>query len=324
MIRPNQLFIFFSGFVLSFIGVTKTFAQTNSKASYSQQLQLIVDNDAYFFTDYDRYYSSGIFATYSMATAKPLLKQWVTDFSKASYDFRFSHYMYTAKNILWKSLDQLDRPYAGMANLGVQLNYFYPKSAFFVGIDLGWLGPAIKTAELQSWWHERLNIRLPRGWEHQISNTPVLIFQPEYYRQLAGSEKLDVVSRSGFAAGTVFNKVFQEAIIRFGRPRPMDQTQLTNSLIGKGANNHNKYIEWYLFAALQGTYVLHNTTIDGNFIGPASAYTEESAPFVWQQSYGFALAGKVADFELAFKLNSQEVAGAEQHRYMRVKVSYRF
>ena len=308
-----------------FIGATKTSAQAdNSNPFYTQQLQLVVDNDAYFFTDYDRYYSSGIFATYSRVAAKPLLKQWAADFSRAGYDFRFSHYMYTPKNILWRSLDQLDRPYAGMATLGVQLNYFYPRSAFFAGIDIGWLGPAIKTAELQSWWHEMLNIRLPRGWEHQINNTPVLIIHPEYYRQLTGSKKLDLVSRTGFAAGTVFNNIFQEGIIRFGRPGPIDQTQLTNSLLGVGANDQNKYVEWYLFASLQGTFVLHNTTIDGNFVGSASTYTEQSAPFVWQQSYGFVVAGKAADFELAFKLNSPEVAGAERHRYMRAKVSYRF
>ncbi len=300
-------------------------AQEAAMRAGDRQVQLVVDNDAYFFTDYDRYYSSGIFASYSQLISQPVFfKSLAEKAKKLTGDLRFSHYMYTPKNILWRTLDQLDRPYAGMMTAGGSLNFYFNKSALLLGADMGWLGPGTKTGELQVWWHKMLDIRLPRGWEYQINNTPVIILQPEYLQRLVHYQKMDLVSRSGLAAGTVFNKVFQEVTVRYGRPGALHQSQIANSLPGTTAQSGGKYAEWYLFASMQANYVVHNATIDGNFVGPKSLYTEASVPFVWQQTFGVMVAGKSADFELSFKINTKEVAGAEQHRYMRAKVSYRF
>jgi hypothetical protein len=301
---------------------SRLIAQTPDHLPFSRQLQVIVDNDAYFFTSYDRYYSSGIFASYSVLRdnlpfSKPDKEH------KLFYDIVFSHYIYTPKNILWDKLDQLDRPYAGMATLGVRLNYLRPSSGFTVKADVGWLGPAIKTAELMRWWHGSLGIRLPRGWDYQINNTPVLMVAPSYLKRRAFSEKLDVVSTTAMSVGTVLNQLSQEVALRYGLPGGLNQSHLTNSLLNAGKANGG-VVEWYLLASWQGSYVLYNATIDGNFIGPESMYTESSEKVVLRQTYGALLAYKKADFELSFKTTSREVKGAENHRYMRARISYRF
>jgi lipid A 3-O-deacylase len=287
-----------------------------------RQVQLTVDNDAYFFTSYDRYYSSGIFGSYS-SLRSGLPFSLPKEGSVYSSDIVFSHYIYTPKNILWDKLDQLDRPYAGMATLGVQLNYLRPSSAFAMKADVGWLGPAIKTAELMRWWHGSLGIRLPRGWDYQINNTPVLTLAPSYLKQWVISEKLDVVSSTSMSAGTVLNQVSQGVSVRYGLPGSLSKSHLTNSLLS-AAKGSGKLIEWYLVSTWQGSYVLYNATIDGNFIGSESIYHESSEKAVLRQTYGAVLAYKKADFELSFKTTSREVKGAEKHRYMRAKISYRF
>lgn len=318
MRTPN---LFFKFFPLVFWLLLDTQLLLAERTDATRQLQLTVDNDAYFFTDYDRYYSSGVFASYSYLVQRPFLWKGVaTKEAKFSADFRLSHYMYTPKNILWRNLDQLDRPYAGMVTAGAGFNYLFPSSAVSAGIELGWLGPATKTAELQTWWHERLNIRLPRGWEYQVNNTPVIQLQPEYYRRLPLGKSADLVAHTLVSAGTVLNRLQQGVVFRYGKPGALNQSHLTNSLLGAGG----KFREWYLFASFHGSWVLYNATIDGNFIGERSAYTEVSAPFVGLQTYGVVFAGEAADFELVFKRNSREVIGAEPHRYMRAKVTYRF
>ena len=287
----------------------------------SRQLQLTVDNDAYFFTSYDRYYSSGIFASYSRLIEKPYFNLSQDD-GKYTVDYWFSHYIFTPKNILWDQLEVLDRPYAGMATLGIQLNYLYENAAFSLKADVGWLGPATQTGELMLWWHKTLRIRQPRGWDYQINNTPVVVLSPQYLRRLLASKNVDIISVSGFDAGTVFNRLSQEMAVRVGRPGKLNQSHFTNSLFG-ASKGDSKLAEWYLLASLEGGFVLYDATIDGNFIGSESPYVEQSEKWVLRHTYGLVLAGERADFELSYKVTSREVVGAEQHRYMRCKISYR-
>ncbi len=325
--RKTRLIFFFLGCSIILLGdLTSLRAQVSDKGTQPKQLQLIVDNDAYFFTSYDRYYSSGIFASYS-ASAQKLPFQNTGSAGNAptrlSYDLTFSHYIYTPKDILWDRLDELDRPYAGMATLGLRLNYFKPSAAFSLKADAGWLGPAIKTGELMRWWHKSLRIRQPRGWEYQINNTPVLILSPEYKKQWPIVEKLDFISSSAIVVGTVLNQASQQFAFRYGSLNGLNQSHFTNSLMGI-KRQEKKLVEWYLLAAVEGNLVLYNATIDGNFIGAGSRYTEESETVVLRQTYGAVLAYEKMDFELSFKTTSREVRGAEHHRYMRAKISYRF
>lgn len=301
---------------------SSTLHATNADSTrLRRQLQLTVDNDAYFFTSYDRYYSSGIFASYSRLIEKPYLNL-SPQSGKYSVDYWFSHYIFTPKNILWDQVEVLDRPYAGMATLGIQLNYLYENAAFSLRTDVGWMGPATQTGELMRWWHKTLRIRQPRGWDYQINNTPVVVLSPQYYRRLPVSKNADVVSVSSFDMGTVFNRLSQEVAVRVGRPGKLNQSHFTNSLFG-ASKGHNKLVEWYLLASLEGGFVVYDATIDGNFIGPESPYVEQSESWVLRHTYGLVLAGKRVDFELAYKITSREVVGAEEHRYMRCKIGYR-
>lgn len=303
------------------VASTMLHASNSDSTRLQRQLQLTVDNDAYFFTSYDRYYSSGIFASFSHLIEKPYVNLSQHN-GKYTVDYWFSHYIFTPKNILWDQVEVLDRPYAGMATLGIQLNYLYENAAFGLKTDVGWLGPGTQTGELMRWWHQTLGIRQPRGWDYQINNTPVVTLSPQYFRRLPLSKNMDIISLSGFDAGTVFNRLSQEMTVRVGRPGKLSQSHFTNSLFG-AAKGSNKLVEWYLLASLKGGFVLYDVTIDGNFIGSKSPYVEQSENWVLRHTYGLVLAGERADFELSYKITSREVVGAEQHHYMRCKISYR-
>lgn len=298
-------------------------ASTAGRSNH-RQVQLTVDNDAYFFTAYDRYYTSGIFASYGTLMEQPLIgRNEGGKGTKYTSEIWFSHYIYTPRNILWQQEEQLDRPYAGLATLGGRTGYLKERQSLTLQAHLGWLGPAIKTAELHRWWHRTLNIREPRGWQYEINDSPALVLGSDFTRRWKVGRRADILTTTGIMTGTIFNRISQGITARVGRPAPLNRSHFTNGLVGERGGDR-KLLEWYLIARLQLTYVVYDATIDGNLIGDESTFTKESEPWVLRHTYGVVVAAPRADFELSFKLTSTEVEGAEQHRYMRAKVSYRF
>ena len=70
--------------------------------------------------------------------------------------------------------------------------------------------------------------------------------------------------------------------------------------------------------------VLHNSLLDGNFIGKESPHTEPSRPWVWHRIYGVALSGRLFDLSMTIHRNTRENDEAAPHAFMRLEVTTRF
>ena len=295
------------------------------------EFDLTVDNDAFYLVnEEDQYYSSGVFAGLSFLH-NPESKLYKAFNKKGklirlSHGYHFLHLMYTPFDIKYSNVDILDRPYAGAIALGKSISFFNSNNwKFHTKLDLGILGPATKTEELQTWWHASWDMKEPRGWEHQINNTPYVNITAQIDKSIAIDDWVDLVYESEYEVGTIFNNIQQGGVIRLGNIRPMSYSGYKNGLIGRTFQpNSGKPIEWYFFFGISRELVFYNSTIDGNFIGHESDYTEDSEKWVNRRKSGVNIHWQTFDLGIHFYRNSSETTESDEHKYIRIRLTKRF
>lgn len=164
---------------------------SQKKRFLTRSLQIENDNDAYTLNlTRDQYYSNGVAIRYrvlrdSTPANSKLLKV------IRSYDI--NHRIYTPKRLWWTEVEQLDRPYAGQMSLSASNQYYYKRGAFLKAkAELGWMGPVLKTADLQYHWHKTFGMQLPLAWQYEINNGPIINAYGTYASTLAAEEGVDL------------------------------------------------------------------------------------------------------------------------------------
>ncbi len=70
--------------------------------------------------------------------------------AKAIQSIQFAHVFYTAQYIRLRTIDQLDRPYAGYMSLADGVYYYFNNTSFLkFEIEGGIVGPSAKMSEFQ-------------------------------------------------------------------------------------------------------------------------------------------------------------------------------
>ena len=321
-----------------FVVITSATAELQAQVEsiFDKELHLTVDNDAMLFGKNDRYYSSGIFASY-----RRLIKQenrWFTrmnkkdKLSKAIVTYQFAHRMYTSYDIKFSDEARIDRPYAGWVNLGIGIQYYFKKGTVLkMDYDLGWLGPGTKTGEIQRWWHAVFNMKEPRGWDYQINNTLATNASVMLQKRLVKSgNSFDLISNTSLKLGTIMNNARQGLTMRMGLLQGLDATSFTDSKMGQGRKKvteiplDERIQEFYFFVNFTMERVLYNTTIEGNIIGTPSEFTKTAEPWVLHQAWGFSRSGRMYDLTVAINFRGREVVGAQSHKYMSITMAHRF
>ncbi len=316
--------------IIAFICFGHTLLAQEAGKRYTAELDLNVDNDAFYLVnEEDQYYSSGIFAAYrhQVDTAKKIFKKLnrKNKLHQVTHAFHFFHLMYTPFDIKIKNVDLLDRPYAGAFGFGKSVTFFTKNNwVIDTKLDFGILGPATKTGELQNWWHERFNMKIPRGWEHQINNTPYVNLTSQISKSFTLSDWIDLTYESDIELGTIFNNIQQGGVVRIGHLTSLKKSGYRNGMMGIIRNpvQYNP-IEWYFFWGYSKEFVIHNTTIDGNFIGPQSPYTEESNAWVSRRKTGIMLHWQTFDAGLVFNYNTAETTESQDHKFIRIRLTKR-
>lgn len=287
-----------------------------------RELQVENDNDAYTLNlSRDQYYSNGVtiryrILKYSTSPNSKLLKM------IRSYDI--NHRIFSPKRLWWTEMEQLDRPYAGQISLAASNHYYYNHSAFLkVKLELGWMGPALKTADLQYNWHKTFGMQLPLAWQYEINNGPITNAYGTYATPLATGKNLDLTTETNLAMGTTFTHLRQEFMVRFGAFKPIQNSTQYNGVLGienKGPGNH----EIYFFISSGVEYVAYNATIEGQLIGFSSIYTEERVSWVYQTRAGIMASWTKFDFALLYYRRTKETTEATFHKYVGIQMSQRF
>ena len=292
------------------------------KHSFSRELQVENDNDAYTLNlNRDQYYSNGVAIRYRMLKDSTPSNLGLLKVIR-SYDI--NHRIFTPKRLWWTEMEELDRPYAGQISLAASNQYYFRRGAFLrAKLEIGWMGPVLKTADLQYNWHKTFGMQLPLAWQYEINNGPIINTYGTYAITVAAMDNLDLTTESNLALGTTFTHVRQEFMIRFGSFKPIQKSTQYNGVLGienKGPRNH----EFYFFISPGVEYVGYNATIEGQLIGASSNYTEERVSWVYQTRAGIMASWTKFDFALLYYRRTKETTEATFHKYIGIRMSQRF
>jgi hypothetical protein len=297
--------------------VLSLFAQNEKEHAF----HLTIDNDSFLFLEQDQYYSSGISAQY-MVKSKPLTD---TDSTKGRYTthwFGINHQVYTPIRFNSSNVANYDRPHAALAMLQYRLELVKETQMISISPSLGWMGPALKTGEFISWFHNIFGYKPPRGWGYQINDSPVIQLELTKTNRIFTSSRIDAHAQVGTQVGTIFNNAQVTILSRIGRFRNLSQSMLFNHAFGKSTSKSSKLVETYALLTASTMFVAYNSTIEGNFIGKSSVHTESVAHWVHAFQIGYGAAFSSWDIQLMVNWRSIEVVGANNHQFVTIKLNY--
>ncbi len=280
------------------------------------------DNDVYLLKDSDKYYSNGMILNYRWSPASKFLIE--GDSSKRVLDLEVAQKIYTPQDVLFRSFEIYDRPYAGLLYAGLSMSQFKNKTLrTSAGFKLGVVGDASGAQEFQEWYHNAVGFDSPRGWKFQIPNEVVFNFDLELNKQFfLVPDKLDVISSSELSFGSTFTHVLQRFDLRIGRLQWLSRSSFKNALIGKGSESTPRHFYFFLGYGLQ--YVLHNITIEGSIWNDDAIHTEDALPWVRHLRLGWAVNSHRTTFRMTYNWRGPEVSGISRHAYISLELSLRF
>ncbi len=297
-------------------------SEGQSVRKLNRELQVENDNDAYTLNlTRDQYYSNGVAIRYRMLMDS---SKWNSKMAKIIRSYDLNHRIYSPKYLFWDDVADMDRPYAGQMALAASNEYYYKSGQYLKAkLELGWMGPSLRTGDLQYEWHKTFGMTLPLGWDYEINDAPIINTYGTYAYSLASSKTLDLFTESNLALGTSFTHLRQEVTVRFGTFRPIQHSTHYNGVLGienKGPANH----EFYFFISPGYEYVVYNATIEGNLIGKESIYTETRVPWVFQMRAGLMASWTKFDFALLYYRRTEETTESTFHKFIGIRMNQRF
>ena len=207
---------------------------------------------------------------------------WMPFIHKSGYKHVFSYSLrqdvFTPDDLERVDLDEDDRPYAGYLNFEVGIHSLNDKRMTSFSLSIGVVGPLAFAEKAQKFVHDKANAPRPQGWQHQLKNEPAVQVMYENRDKLAflGGKKglgFDLITHKGGGFGNVYtyaNAGFQVRLgwnlpDDFGQPllRPGGSSGL--AVFDRDSGGGGQDLDGlYLFAAVDGQFVLRNIFLDGN------------------------------------------------------------
>ncbi len=274
------------------------------------------DNDS-FFSDDDLHYTNGLglawlwapdrepVALARLAGALP----WGVAGAERRVGVAIGQSIFTPDDLTRRELIRDDQPYAGWLYVALAALSVRERAQGAVAGDLesfeivlGVVGPSAFAGDVQTAWHEFLEITRPRGWDHQLRNEPGLVLA--YNRQWrfcadlgavdcrtaeSGAASIDWIPYLGGTLGNVYTYLAAGATLRLGEGLRSDfhHARIRPGLPvwswGTPADGFN----WHLFASAEGRLVGRNIFLDGNTF--RDSHSVSKRPLVGDLEIGFTL-----------------------------------
>lgn len=154
-----------------------------------------------------------------------------------------------------------DRPYAAWLYVGATITSANTTRARSLDLRVGVVGPAAQGEAMQTWWHRREHIRLPRGWRWQLANEPgVRATLDQRWRPLGYRRFANMVPDAHVTLGNVLTEAGAGATVVLGARLPDD--------FGPGApqgpEERVRGARLYAFARGEGRAIARDLFLDGN------------------------------------------------------------
>ncbi|WP_246581430.1 lipid A deacylase LpxR family protein [Echinicola shivajiensis] len=230
-----------------FLPVTIVSAQKAVDVVKKHEVFLQLDNDAFAFSRFDRYYTNGLFVGYNY-----LLNE------RSRLKFKLSQQIFTPQRYTRTELKYYDRPYAGVLFGTGSFQYFIKKAWFEGEVLLGKIGPGSKAEEVQVWYHNVFGFPQPRGWHYQIRSGGLFNLKMNSAYNLLATKNFDFWLNGSAAFGNYDRSLQLGPSLRLGKLLPGEQSYISGSRLG---GNGGK--EFYLQMGALFKRVYWNATLQG-------------------------------------------------------------
>lgn len=311
-----------------------------------------LDNDV--FNGSDREYTNGIKLSWisqdlSNYRADPRIPEWsypiieklpfVTEPGfQRTISLSIGQNMYTPEDTDRTDLIKDDRPYAGVGYAGIGFHSKNQKRMDTLEVDLGIVGPLSYADKTQKTYHKWIDVKEPKGWDHQLNDELLLNFF--YERKLKAIKTdlghgfaYDLIPHAGCALGNALIGLKLGSQIRFGWHLPND---FGTFLIRPGSDTNApldghdpRFHTWssslgiHIFADASAFYVLRDITLDGNTFEDSHSVDKE--PLVGNFTAGLGVTIGRMKLSYAYAIRSKEFeTQKENQKYGSITVSYSY
>lgn len=235
--------------------------------------------------------------------------------------FGLTHQVYTP--VLFNSplVSLYDRPHAALLQFDYGLSYASAKSILKLQGSLGWMGSALGTGPMLTWFHDVLGYRTPRGWEYEIGNAPIVQLKANWYRTLISDRWVDLTLTFQGEIGTVFVNSSIGSELRIGRLLGLDNSLLFDQFTG--IPDEKGLLELFFIIGGDLNYSFYNATIEGSFLGRNSPHVETPRRWMNIWHFGAGIGGNRLDAMLMINYRSPTTTEAGRHKYVSIKLNYR-
>lgn len=172
--------------------------------------------------------------------------------------------------------DPKDRPYAGLLYIALSTQWRTDHDFHGLKFVTGVVGPFSLAEETQRWFHRLIGNDVPKGWDYQLKNEPILNLVYEFRHSIRAKEavvgpNLELIPVFNLMAGNVLVQGQMGLQIRAGYniPRDFGSSQIRgfgNLPLPSAHCLRNSQARWgvYAFISLGGAVVGRNVTLDGN------------------------------------------------------------
>ncbi len=291
------------------------------------------DNDAYLFSNIDRYYTNGahIYFRKLIPSKQNTSNQDVPKkTSKQILTWFLGQNIYTPSKINKTRIRDLDRPYAGWLFAGMSWE-IYPKThnRLFLKLELGSTGPWSIAEDIQKGLHSIIGFPTPRGWDTQISNELGANLQVCYLHNWQLASWSDLNSETSLQLGTIFQDIEQTIGLRLGKINPLSSSAYTNSRLSRPdlypqETSLSKRHEIFAILAFSVRRVEHNTLIEGSIWDIESPFVEEARSWLTGQQLGLVYAREKSSYRFIAQRYSPEIEGNKATVFGSIQWSFRF
>ncbi|HEX7366696.1 MAG TPA: lipid A deacylase LpxR family protein [Pelobium sp.] len=308
-------------FLLAFLFSLCSFAQTGF---YKNELGFRSDNDAYLGTKQDRYYTNGLFIKFRQA-----IKNKKDSATKKIWGLSLGQEMYNAKSGQTKSIENVDRPFAGYLYGEGSLQWLKPnENSARVALQVGTIGPAALAEQGQTLLHNTVGFYEISGWQYQVKDEIGLNFSADlhYFLFRNKNKTFDFSVPVNASLGNTYSGVKAGILFRTGKLNPFSHSAATQSNISTKLEPNINKNELYFFVKPSLNFVAYNATIQGGlFVKDKGPVTYQPNRIVFAQQIGAAYASTrwTLDFSVIFK--SKELPEAKRsEQYGSIGIYYRF
>lgn len=231
--------------------------------------------------------------------------------------YRLTHQIYTPEELRESALIEHDRPYVGLMFGGIS---FYEdvargnwRQATDLHLDVGMIGPSSQADRIQREAHRFTESDRPDGWDNQLGDEPVLnaTFRRQWwYEQPLGGKSFSHGPSVGAALGNLYVYANGGYGVRWG-DAGTGLPSVTPNPGSRQTFTQRSGLRWYLFASVEGYYMAHNLTLDGNTF--KSSHSVDRREWVGDLTGGVALAWDAWQLTYTAVSRSREFHGQDGH-----------